>query len=197
MVADPQAALFAAFAKAQSEMKNAPLNKVNPHFKSKYADLAAIREAVLPILNKNGIGVMQLPMIDESGRNILVTTLTHEGGGTIQSQTPVCADTSKPQAYMSALTYARRAGLASIATISADDDDDGNAAQAHAEKADPRFVSEAEEKALTKLIKDYGANGTTLCEVYGVTAISEMTPAMAKEATAKLHKKYAPAEAAE
>lgn len=69
----------------------------------------------------------------------------------------------------------------------------------HADDADtdPRFVSEAEEKELTDLIKSYGANGTTLCETYGVTAISEMTPAMAQDATAKLHRKYAPKEAAE
>jgi hypothetical protein len=48
-------ALAAALAKAQGEMKNAGLNKVNPHFKSKYADLPTIRDAVTGVLSKHGL----------------------------------------------------------------------------------------------------------------------------------------------
>ena len=47
-------ALAAALAKAQGEMKNAGLNKVNPHFKSKYADLPTIRDAVTGVRLASG-----------------------------------------------------------------------------------------------------------------------------------------------
>lgn len=46
--------LAAALAKAQGAMANAALNKVNPHFKSKYADLAAVLDAARKPLSETG-----------------------------------------------------------------------------------------------------------------------------------------------
>ena len=43
--------LYAALLAAQGEMPNAIINKTNPHFKNKYADLEAVREAAIPVLN--------------------------------------------------------------------------------------------------------------------------------------------------
>jgi hypothetical protein len=45
--------LVTALAKAQAEMQNAPYNQTNPAFKSKYADLASIRDATIPSLTKH------------------------------------------------------------------------------------------------------------------------------------------------
>ena len=59
MQSDSIGKLAEALAAAQGEMKNAPLNKVNPHFKSKFADLASIRDASTPALSKHGIAVTQ------------------------------------------------------------------------------------------------------------------------------------------
>ena len=57
--------LATALAKAQSAMGNAVLNKMNPHFKSKYADLASVREATLPALTANGLAIVDdLPADD-------------------------------------------------------------------------------------------------------------------------------------
>ena len=69
--------LTEALVAAQSEIKNAPLNKQNPHFQSKYADLAAIRDAVTPALTKNGLAMTQVTRITESGALVLVTRLMH------------------------------------------------------------------------------------------------------------------------
>jgi hypothetical protein len=124
-MSDQTTTLASALAKAQSAMKNAPLNKVNPHFKSKYADLAAIRDAVVPALSANGIAVTQTPEFRD-GSWVLVTTLRGHGE-TIESVYPLTID--KPQAMGSQLTYAKRYSLSSICGISADEDDDGNAAQ--------------------------------------------------------------------
>ena len=120
------AALSAALAKAQGEMKNATLNKVNPHFKSKYADLAGIRDTVIPSLSKNGLAVVQGTSI-ENGQLVVTTRLVHSSGEWMESQFPIAID--KPQAMGSAYTYAKRYSLSAMCCIAADEDDDANAAQ--------------------------------------------------------------------
>lgn len=117
-----------ALAKAQAEMKNAPLNKVNPHFKSKYADLAAIRDACMPALCKHGLSVTQVTGMVE-GQFVLRTRLMHSSGEWVESVYPLPLDIGKPQAMGSAITYARRYCLAALAGLSAEEDDDANAAQ--------------------------------------------------------------------
>lgn len=117
--------LATALAKAQSEMKNAKLNAVNPHFKNKYANLAEIRDAVTPALTKYGIAVVQ--GTDTDGNNIVVfTRLIHASGQWIESRFPIPYD--KPQTMGSGITYGRRYTLAAVTNIAADEDDDGNAA---------------------------------------------------------------------
>ena len=117
--------LAAALAKAQAEMKNAKLNKQNPHFKSRYADLAEIRDTVTPALSKNNIAVVHGTDAAESGIHV-VTRLIHSSGQWIESRFPIAYD--KPQTMGSAITYGRRYNLSAITNISADDDDDANAA---------------------------------------------------------------------
>jgi hypothetical protein len=121
--------LVSALAKAQSEMENAALNSVNPHFKSKYADLAAIRDAVVPALSKHGIAVVQLYQVMEFGP-VIVTRLM-KGKESIDSVCPIAIGaTYKAQDFGSASTYAKRYGLAAICCIAAEEDDDANTAQA-------------------------------------------------------------------
>jgi hypothetical protein len=118
--------IAAALAKAQASMKNAALNKVNPHFKSKYADLAGIRDAVVPELAKAGIAMVQA--VDVGGDSIVLRTrLLHASGQWIESVCPV-AFTGDMQKMGSAITYARRYSLSAICGIAADEDDDANAA---------------------------------------------------------------------
>lgn len=121
------AELAKALAAAQGEMKNAKLNKVNPHFKSRYADLAEIRDTVTPALSKNGLSIAQGTDMTDSGL-VVVTRLMHVSGQWIESRYPIAID--KPQAMGSAYTYAKRYSLAAICNIAADEDDDANAANA-------------------------------------------------------------------
>lgn len=126
--------IAAALSKAQGTMKNAHLNKINPHFKSKYADLAGIRDAVTPALSQNGIAVVQGTDFD-NGQFVVVTRLVHSSGQWFESRFPIAVD--KPQAMGSAYTYAKRYSLSAICNIAADEDDDGNGAQ---EKAPPTVM---------------------------------------------------------
>lgn len=115
--------IIAALLKAQKEMDNAVKNGTNPHFKSKFADLNSVRDAVIPLLNENGILVLQ-PMVNINGNEYLKTILFHDSGETIESHTKiVCKAQNDPQALGSAITYARRYGLQSLVCIGAEDDD--------------------------------------------------------------------------
>ncbi len=118
--------LAAALAKAQGEMKNAPFNATNPHLKNKFANLASVRDTVMPALSKHGIAVAQT-IVPFDGRAALATRLMHISGEWMESLCPL-PDAPDMQKLGSAITYARRYSLSSICGIAADEDDDGNAA---------------------------------------------------------------------
>jgi hypothetical protein len=121
--------IAAALAKAQGEMKNATLNKVNPHFKSKYADLAGIRDAVVPVLSRHGIAVVQtLGFLEGYTGQTVTTRLVHSSGQWIESACGCGVNVADMQKMGSAITYARRYSLSAICGIAADEDDDANAA---------------------------------------------------------------------
>lgn len=109
---------------AQREMGDAVKDSKNPFFKSNYADLNAVREAVMPALNKNGITVLQLNTPGPEGRQFVRTLLLHESGEYMGSDTEVVANKQNdPQALGSAISYARRYGLQSMLCVGAIDDD--------------------------------------------------------------------------
>lgn len=112
-----------ALLKAQSEMSNAKKGAVNPFFKSKYADLNSIREAVIPTLNANGITVLQ-PIVHVDGKNFVKTILLHETGEMLESLTEIVYNKiNDAQAQGSGISYARRYSLQSFVCVGADDDD--------------------------------------------------------------------------
>ncbi len=117
----------AALVKAQKEFGPALKSSTNPHFKSRYADLAACVEAVIDALNNNGIALTQRVAPCDDGV-IVETVFIHESGEIINcGQLHVPASKQDPQGYGSALTYARRYSLMAACGI-APEDDDGNAA---------------------------------------------------------------------
>lgn len=118
-----------ALLKAQTEMSNPIKGSQNPFLKNKYADLNAVREAVIPTLNKHGITVLQ-PITTVDGKNYVKTVLLHESGETIESLTEIIySKQNDAQAQGSGITYARRYGLQSLVCVGADDDDGNNASK--------------------------------------------------------------------
>jgi hypothetical protein len=123
----PQGKVCAAFLKAQKGFAPALKTATNPHFKSRYADLSAVVEAVIDSLNENGIGLLQVTHPNATGVAI-ETLLIHESGEKLSGGVlTVPAAKQDPQGYGSALTYARRYSLMATCGI-APEDDDGNAA---------------------------------------------------------------------
>jgi hypothetical protein len=132
-MSNENAAIYKAFVKAQSQFGAALKTSTNPHFRSRYADLASCIEAVIDALNANGIALMQQTFECENG--VMVETIfIHESGETLSSgKFHVPATKHDAQGYGSALTYARRYSLM-CATGLAPTDDDGNAAAKTAPK---------------------------------------------------------------
>ena len=121
--------IASALLKAQSEMSNPKKGATNPFFKSKYADLNAIREAVIPTLNENGISVLQ-PIVHVDGKNFVKTILLHESGELMDSLTEIIYNKQNDaQAQGSGISYARRYALQSFVCVGADDDDGQKAVQ--------------------------------------------------------------------
>ena len=128
--------VYAALAAAQAEMGAALKDSVNPAFKSKYADLAAVIEAVRGPLTRHGISFFQPMAEGEFGRGVK-TILSHGDTDThIDCTVPLIVGKGDMQGLGSAITYARRYGLMAMAGIAADDDD-GNAAAASVQRAAP------------------------------------------------------------
>jgi|TARA_R110000824_G_scaffold81763_6_gene205371 hypothetical protein len=117
--------LAAALLAVQGEIGNATKSAANPFFKSKYADLNAVHDAVLPVMTKHGVQVQQSTGWDAEGRFLLSTVLS-VGDDAVTASWPL-PTSGTPQEMGSALTYARRYTLQTVAGIGAEDDD-GNAA---------------------------------------------------------------------
>lgn len=116
-------ALFAALAKAQGQMGAAKKGAANPHFKSKFADLASVLEAILPPLNANGLALVQMPGHSED-KVTLTTMITHSSGGWMCSKAATALGRKNDaQAVGSAITYLRRyCAQAALALPAVDDD---------------------------------------------------------------------------
>lgn len=145
--------LAAALAKAQGEIEGAIKDKSNPAFRSKYADLGAVWDAIREPFSKNGLSVVQFPRRD--GNSVEVETILLHASGQWMSGT-FSVPTAKQDAhgFGSATTYARRFSLSAVCGV-APVDDDGNAAAGKANTHIPTsthpgdFAEEARRDGLT------------------------------------------------
>ena len=127
--------IASALATAQMKMGKALKQTNNPHFRSKYADLGAVADACLPALNESGIAVIQPTGEDETGRFVETVFIHGESGEKLSCRVPLIVQKNDMQGYGSAVTYARRYGLMTMAGI-APEDDDGVAASKAAPKSE-------------------------------------------------------------
>ena len=133
--------IAAAFVKAQMQFGKALKTSVNPHFKSKYADLSSCIDAVVGALNANGIGLMQRTYDCPNG--VMVETIfVHESGEVMEcGLLYVPASKHDAMGFGSALTYARRYSLLAASGL-APDDDDGVAASRPTPKIDAGMMAD-------------------------------------------------------
>jgi hypothetical protein len=123
------ASLVAALAAAQGEMRAADLDRTNPAFKSRYATLASVMDAIRAPLARHGLAITHT-LASQPGGVVVGTALLfgEERLGTeILMPLP---QNATPQAVGSAITYGRRYGVSALLAVVADDDDDGEAVSA-------------------------------------------------------------------
>jgi len=170
-------ALFAAMAKAFPEIEGALKDRNNPAFKSKYADLSSVVDAVKPALAKHGLFFVQLTH-EQQGGVCIETVVGHAEGEQFSfGKLFVPAGKQDAQGYGSALTYARRYSLMTAFGV-CPEDDDGNAAV----KSTPQrggqetgeVVSKEQLGALRKEVERTGADLEVLCKFYKIDALPDL-----------------------
>jgi hypothetical protein len=123
-----------AFILAKSEMTKPAFNKVNPHFKNKYADLASVKNATAPALESHKFSYGETFGFEGVYWGLIARITYLDGTLVADGFYPIDAD-MKDQQKGSAITYGRRYLRSSLCDVVADDDDDGNAAQEHVQKS--------------------------------------------------------------
>jgi hypothetical protein len=146
--------LASALNKAQAEMSGAKKKANNPFFKSKYSDMNAVVDAIRQPFCDNGLSYSQFPLF-ENGCVGVETILMHESGEWISSVLMLPMVKQDPQAAGSAITYARRYSLQSIAGIPSEDDDGNSTRQVAKPSIDIAAVA-----------KECGYTNQQVCETF-------------------------------
>lgn len=150
--------VYVALAAAQSEMGPLVKGSTNPHFRSKYADLADLVIAVREPFNRNGLTYFH-QIVRGEGFQDMRTVLVHgETESKIECDVPLIVQKQDMQGMKSATTYAKRIGLESVSGVAPEDDDGQAAVTAAPQQQASRFDA----SAATKRIKGKLAQATTL-----------------------------------
>jgi hypothetical protein len=124
--------LATALSKAQSQMGVAKRTSANPFFKSSYAGLDAVWDAIQKPLTSNGLAVSQIVWRNED-RLMVTTELLHSSGQWLRGDVGVRIPLQKnkegvefedPQKLGSLITYLRRYSLAAIVGLAVEGEDD-------------------------------------------------------------------------
>lgn len=135
--------LATALAKAQGEIKGAVKDSANPFFKSKYADLSSVVEAIRAAFSKHGLAYSQCVEPSDKDEVRVETVILHASGEWLSCGVlALPVSKADAQGFGSAITYARRYGLSAAVGV-APEDDDGNAAA----KAKPESPAKPQKSA--------------------------------------------------
>lgn len=183
------ASLHAAMARAFAAIEAAMKDSTNPHFKSKYADLGSVIDAIKPALTGNGLFFTQV-MHDATNGVCVETVVHHEGGESLScGKLFVPASKQDAQGFGSALTYARRYSLMTAFGVPAEDDD-GNAAARTTPRADPlpdnRPITDEQRDLIQALAPGAGKTLQEICGGYNVGSLKELTYEKAVKCIARL-----------
>lgn len=128
---EPCDKILPAYKKALDEMGKLKKNASNPHFKSKYADLASVTETIDDPLSTNGLFHLEggsCVFQDGEWQAVLVARIIHAASGQwVENTCALPLTKADAQGGGSAFTYARRYALQGLCGL-APEDDDGNKA---------------------------------------------------------------------
>lgn len=183
--------LFAAMAKAFPEIEGAAKDRNNPAFKSKYADLSSVVDAIKPALTKQGLFYVQMTH-EQQGGVCIETVVGHESGEQFSfGKLFVPASKQDAQGYGSALTYARRYSLMTAFGVCPEDDDGNAASQLNRTPRNDtgEVVSRSQADELIKLAGEVGADVRRFCGYLKVPALADLPALRFQEAKDALEAK--------
>lgn len=155
-------ALAKALVAAQRALRNPRLDSTNPAFRSKYASLTAVRDAVVPVMAESGISVLQ-HLTTSDGHLHCETVLLHESGEWLSSTLAMPIGPKQTgHAVLAAATYARRGALMAVAGVVGDPDDDGNTGSLASDSAgsapEQGPATAAQRREIEALLKETGSD---------------------------------------
>ncbi len=118
--------LAAALCLAQAEIEGAVKDSKNPFYKSQYADLTSVIDAVKVPLATYGLSISQMTDFDDQ-IEFVETQIMHKSGQWIRGRLPIKSKDATPQAMGSGISYARRYALQAALNVPAVDDDEEGA----------------------------------------------------------------------
>ena len=158
--------LAQALCKAQGTISAARKDSKNPFFKSNYADLGSVTEAIRESFVNNDLAYTQTNIPADNGVTV-VTTLIHKSGQWMRGFLFLPATKLDPQQFGSAMTYARRYGLAAIAGV-VQEDDDGNKASKVKDYVNPHEDASKKNEAIKDQFKARLNGAKSIEEVNGI-----------------------------
>lgn len=192
--------LMAALAKAQGEMSHASKDSANPHFKTRYADLASVWQACKEPLAKNGLSVAQ-PLAMEGDKQVIITLLGHSSGQWIKSIIPLPIQKPGAQEMGSCISYCRRYALASMVGVYQDDDDGEAAQQPYRQEPRkdypqpaamaPKGLSDKQIELLQGKIKKHPDLENWILKKYSVPKVTDISWSQLSEVLEKVNNKEA------
>lgn len=132
--------------RAKQEIGKVVKGNDNPFFKSRYADLNTILEAVEPSLFKHGLILLQ-PCVD----NIVESQIIDCETGDMVTSSLVLPEITDPQKKIASVSYYRRATVQSLLSLQAVDDD-GNTATEAIKTQKPSITDERLKGAITSIL---------------------------------------------
>ena len=180
--------IAAALSKVQQEGLFALKDSNNPFFKSKYADLSSVWEVSRKPLTDNGLSVAQPLSYGRDGSPIITTLLMHTSGQWISGDCKIKPDKETPQAYGSAITYARRYSLASMLGV-CPEDDDAESAMRRENKPIDEYVNDQQFADIATLIQEVGANEKAFLKYLKIESLDKMPVFMYERAVKELERK--------
>ena len=158
--------------KAQAEMGGAVKDSKNPFFKSDYADLTSVIKAIKEPFANHGLSYAQFPTNDE-GRIGVVTLLMHESGEYLEHSYTLPTTKADPQSAGSAITYARRYALQSIAGIPTADDD-AESAMIRNNQNKTAVLSEDQAAEIKGLLAEHSVDVKVFLQHFKTNSVDEM-----------------------
>jgi hypothetical protein len=191
--------LATALSKAQGEIDDATKKGINPAFRSKYADLAAVRGVIREPLAVNDLSIVQFPRTVQGGVEV-ETMIVHKSGEFMSETLFMPVNKYDAHGIGSGITYARRYGLMSLLCLAADDDD-GNAAveKAPAKEQAPKkdILTKEERAALATAAMENAKQGTPALTAWWKTLSKDQRTALDADAIAELKQMATEADAKE